>query len=117
MLKPLHPTDAQKQVLTAALKMFLDAKVNEVQSNSRTQHNEYDLLDPKHCVMHSMALLKELTGQPMAYFMNPIQVYPPSPDVATSQPTPETSHPSSLENHTGLPPNSPPPAISSPAAE
>jgi len=90
--------EPQAQIIAAALQHFLVTKTEEIATNQRIKRNEYDLLDPKHCVMHALALLHDLTSQPMAYFMNPLQT--PTGIAPLQEGTP-TSHPSPLENVTG----------------
>jgi hypothetical protein len=111
----LRLTDPQVTVIKAALEFFRNAKQQSFgppESNPLPfagKVNEFDLLSPQHTLMHTITLLSKLTGNPVAYYVNPNPSQLPqpktheNPHTHTNQPVPEQVMP-----HTGVIPATPP---------
>lgn len=80
----LNLSDREKMVVTAALEFFRRAKQNSIiagpnQLPFKNSTSEYDLLSAPHTLMHTLTLLAQLTGKPIAYFTNPNPSQQPMP--------------------------------------
>jgi hypothetical protein len=67
----LQLTDRQDQTLLVALEHLRITLAKRMTDNDLTKLNEYDILDRKHTLMHTLTLMATITKQPVAHFMNP----------------------------------------------
>ena len=65
--------DRETQVLKVALKNLADRLTRNL-SLTHIQMNEYDLMDPRHTLMHTLTALDKILGKDEPrHFMNPLQ--------------------------------------------
>jgi hypothetical protein len=67
----LQLTDRQDQTLLVALEHLRITLAKRMTDNNTDKLNQYDILDRKHTLMHTITLMSNITKQPVATFMNP----------------------------------------------
>lgn len=98
----LQITDREKQALLAALESQRSKKQAVIEScgatavaadrqEFRRPDNSYDILNTEHTLMHTISVMAKLTGNPIAYFMNPNPSQDPPLKTHDSPPAPRAS--------------------------
>jgi hypothetical protein len=80
--------DKETQVLKVALKNLAD-QLTRTLALTHIKLNEFDLMEPRHTLMHTLTALEKITRTPIKHFMNPLQPTTPPKDVATLQQPPD----------------------------
>jgi hypothetical protein len=89
-------TDRELQILRVSLELLRQTKQEQITSESETPPlNEFDLLEPRHTLMHTLTALSKITGLPVQYFQNPNPSQTPDAQNPTSSSSTESASSSS----------------------
>jgi hypothetical protein len=67
-------TDKETQVIKVALQVVNDILQERIQNKEPYKPmNEYDIMDPRYTLMHTLTALTKITKQPIEHFQNPQQ--------------------------------------------
>lgn len=81
--------DRETQVIKVALQNLINIQKNRIDNGALIEPlNEFDILAPRHTLMHALTALEKLTKSPIRHYMNPNQPELPLKtleDVATLQ--------------------------------
>ena len=74
-------TNQEMQCLRIALELLRSVKQQQVSDNKlKAPVNEFDLLDSRHTLMHTLTALSKLTQKPIAHFSGPNPSQTPETD-------------------------------------